>query len=316
MARKKRMLLIINPKSGRGQIKNRLLETMDIFVKAGYQVQVHITQCAMDARDVVIREGARKELIVCSGGDGTLNETISGIMNLKTQPHLGYIPAGSTNDFASSLKIPKQIAAAARVAALGNEYPIDIGEFCKERYFVYVAGFGAFTEVSYLTPQDRKNVLGHQAYMLEGVKSLASMKSYRMKVESEEMELEGEFIFGMVTNTISVGGFKGLVDQNVALNDGLFEVLLIKRPKTPLEFSNIVSSLFLKEEKSELVCKFKTRAVHIMSEEPVDWVLDGEFGGARTEVFVENLYRRVNIRCSFPLQSESVKAENRKFRKQ
>lgn len=302
MARKKRMLLIINPRSGRGQIKNRLLEIMDIFVKAGYQVQVHITQRALDARDVVIREGAGKELIVCSGGDGTLNETISGIMKLKTLPHLGYIPAGSTNDFASSLKIPKQMAAAARVAALGNEYPIDIGAFCGERYFVYVAGFGTFTEVSYLTPQDRKNVLGHQAYMLEGVKSLASIKAYRMRVESEEVEMNGEFIFGMVTNTISVGGFKGLVDQNAALNDGLFEVLLIKKPKTPLEFSNIVSSLFLKEEKSELVCKFKTRAVRIVSEEPVDWVLDGEFGGARTDVFVENLYQRVNIRRSLPLQ--------------
>lgn len=304
MARRKQMLLIINPKSGRGQVKNHLLEIEDIFVKAGYQVQVHITQRAMDARDVVLKDGARKELIVCSGGDGTLSETISGMVKLKTQPHLGYIPAGSTNDFASSLKIPKQMAAAARVAALGNEYPIDIGEFCKERYFVYVAGFGAFTEVSYMTPQDKKNLLGHQAYMLEGVKSLTTLKTYRMKVESEEVELEGDFIFGMVTNTISVGGFKGLVNQSVALNDGLFEVLLIKRPKTALELSTIVSSLFSREEKSELVCKFKTKAVRITSEEPVDWVLDGEFGGARTEVFVENLHQRIRIRRSMPQRQE------------
>ncbi|MDO5405806.1 MAG: YegS/Rv2252/BmrU family lipid kinase [Eubacteriales bacterium] len=316
MAKKKQMLLIINPKSGRGLVRNHLLEITDTFVKAGYQVQIHITQRALDARDVVIRDGAKKELIVCSGGDGTLNETITGMMQLKTHPHLGYIPAGSTNDFASSLKIPKQMGAAAMAAAYGSEYPIDIGEFCQERYFVYVAGFGAFTEVSYLTPQDKKNVLGHQAYMLESVKGLTSIKAYRMKVQTDEMQLEGDFIFGMVTNTISVGGFKGLVDQNAALNDGLFEVLLIRMPKTPLEFSNIVSSLFLKDEKSEQVCRFKTRAIRFTCEEPVDWVLDGEFGGARTEVYVENLHRRMEIRRSFTPKTDLVKAETGKLRKQ
>lgn len=298
----KQMLLIINPRSGRTQIKNRLLEILDIFAKAGYQVQVRITQHAQDAKETVIREGRGKDLIVCSGGDGTLNETICGMMELKHCPQLGYIPAGSTNDFASSLRIPRQMLAAARVAAGGMGYPIDIGRFCGERHFVYVAGFGAFTEVSYLTPQDKKNLLGHQAYMLEGVKSLTSIKSYQMKVTGAETELEGEFIFGMITNTISVGGFKGLVNQNVALNDGLFEVLLIRTPKTPLELSNVVSSLFLKEEHNEFVYKFKTRSLRVESKEPVDWVLDGEYGGSRTDVFVENLYRRMEIRRNLPLK--------------
>ena len=298
----KQMLFIINPRSGRAQIKNRLLEILDIFAKADYQVEVHITQRALDAKETVIQEGRGKDLIVCSGGDGTLNETISGMMELKHCPQLGYIPAGSTNDFASSLRIPKQMLAAAGVAAGGMGYPIDIGRFCGERYFVYVAGFGAFTEVSYLTSQDKKNLLGHQAYMLEGVKSLTSIKSYRMQVSCEEMELEEEFIFGMITNTISVGGFKGLVNQNVALNDGLFEVLLIRTPKTPLELSNIVSGLFLREEHNEFVYKFKTKSLSLKSEEPVDWVLDGEFGGSRTEVSVENLYRRMEIRRNLPLK--------------
>ncbi len=296
MARKKKMLLIVNPKAGKGKMKNHFLNVVDTFSEAGYQIQVHVTQGAQDARNTVIREGARQDLIVCSGGDGTLNETISGLLRLKKQPHLGYIPAGSTNDFASNLKLPKQIPQAARVAAYGENYPIDIGEFCSTEHFVYVAGFGAFTEVSYLTPQDKKNILGPQAYVLEGVKSLTSIKSYPMKIECEEFGIEGEFIFGMVTNTISVGGFKGLVSQEVALNDGLFEVLLIRSPKTPMELRDMVSGLILKEETSNLVIKFKTSQIRFWSDEPVDWVLDGEFGGSRTEVEIRNLYRRLTIR--------------------
>lgn len=289
------MLFVVNPCSGKGQIKNRLLEILDLFTKAGYEVRVHITQCGLDAKEVVQRDGMDYDLVVCSGGDGTLNETISGLMELSSPPLVGYIPSGSTNDFAASLRIPRQMLAAAEAAVYGEGYPIDIGCFCQEKHFIYVAGFGAFTEISYLTPQERKNMLGHQAYMLEWVKSLASIKSYGMKVTCEEMEVEGDFIFGMITNTISVGGFKGLVSQEVALNDGLFEVLLIRTPKNPLELSNTVANLFLKEENSEFVYKFKTKSLHIISKEPVDWVLDGEFGGKKTEVVVENLYRRIEI---------------------
>lgn len=295
MARKKKMLFIVNPKSGKERMKGRLLEIVNIFSGAGYQIQIHVTQRALDARDVVIREGAHKDIIVCSGGDGTLNETISGMLRLKHQPVLGYIPAGSTNDFASNLKLPRQMTAAAKVVVSGEDYPIDIGEFCGNESFVYVAGFGAFTEVSYLTPQDKKNLLGHQAYVLESVKSLTSIKSYRLRIQCDDWELEGDFIFGMVTNTISVAGFKGLVNQDVALNDGLFEVLLIRSPKSPAEIGSMVTELLLKEE-NNLVLKFKTSHIRIFSEEPVDWVLDGEFGGSRTEVEIKNLCRRLTIR--------------------
>ena len=298
MSKSKQMLLIINPRSGREKIRLKLLDILDTYTGAGYQVQVYVTQKALDARAAVLKYGARKDLIVCSGGDGTLNEVISGMMELPKPVMLGYIPAGSTNDFASSLRLPRQMLPAAVNAACGVPYAIDIGRFCEGRYFVYVAGFGAFTEVSYLTPQDKKNLLGHQAYILEGVKSLASIKSYPMKITTPDETLEGEFIYGMVTNTISVGGFKGLVNQDVALNDGLFEVLLIRTPKTPLELSGIVTGLLMKEEeKSELVYKFKTSRLHIEAQEPVDWVLDGEFGGSRTEVSVENLPRQIEILC-------------------
>ena len=189
---------------------------------------------------------------------------------------------------------------AAEAAVFGEPFPIDIGCFCGDRHFVYIAAFGAFTEVSYLTPQDKKNVLGHQAYMLEGMKSLASIKSYGMRIECGEMTLEGEFIFGMITNTMSVGGFKGLVAQNVALDDGEFEVLLIRTPKTPLDLTNIINYMFLKEEPNEYVHKFRTRSLKILSEEPIDWVLDGEFGGTRREVDINNLKKRIRIMRKVP----------------
>ena len=205
------------------------------------------------------------------------------------------IPSGSTNDYASSLEIPKQTMDAARNVLEGQPFPIDVGKFCKDRYFVYIAAFGAFTEISYQTSQDKKNLLGHQAYMLEGVKGLGALKSHRMKVEWDGNVLEEEFIFGMVTNTISVGGFKGLVTQSVALNDGEFEVLLIRNPRTPRDLSNIISYMFLKEEPNDYVFKFRAGHIRITSEEPVDWVLDGEFGGSRLEVEVENLKERIQI---------------------
>ena len=291
----KKMLFIFNPRSGKAQIKNKLVNILDIFTKAGYELTVHVTQRQGDAMEAAFRYGENKDLVVCSGGDGTLNETISGLMKLNEYPDLGYIPAGSTNDFASSLKISKDMLKAAEAAVSGQAYPIDIGGFCEDKYFIYIAAFGAFTEVSYLTPQDKKNVLGHQAYMLEGMKSLASIKSYSMRVECEEIMLEGEFIFGMITNTISVGGFKGLVTQDVALDDGEFEVLLIRSPKTALDLTNIINYMFLKEEPNEYVHNFRTRSLKLISDEPIDWVLDGEFGGARREVSITNLEKKIRI---------------------
>lgn len=291
----KKMLFIVNPRSGREQIRPRLLEILDQFSGAGYEVQIHVTQSPKDATYVVEQFGSGKDLVVCSGGDGTLNEVISGLMELEEPPLLGYIPAGSTNDYASSLQIPKSMMDAAGNVLSGEPYPIDIGRFCQERFFIYIAAFGAFTEISYQTSQDKKNLLGHQAYVLEGVKSLAALKTYPMRVEWEDQVLEEEFVFGMVTNTISVGGFKGLVTQSVALNDGQFEVLLIRNPRTPMDLSNIISYMFLKEEPNDYVYKFKTDRLRITSQAPVDWVLDGEFGGSRTEVTIENLRERMKI---------------------
>lgn len=290
-----RMLFIVNPRAGKAQIKSNLLEVVDVFVKAGWQVEIHTTQAPLDALRTARERGSRMDMVVCSGGDGTLSETISGMMDLKEPPLLGYIPAGSTNDFASSLKIPSHMIKAAEYVVSGEPYAVDIGQFCQERHFVYVAAFGMFTEVSYMTPQEKKNLLGHQAYMLEGMKSLANIKSYSMRLESDKMNLEGDFIFGMVTNTVSVGGFKGLVKTDVALNDGLFEVLMIRMPRTAMELKNILSSMILKEEQSEYVYRFKTSSLTITFEEPADWVLDGEFGGSKTKVEIQNHRQRIQI---------------------
>ena len=297
----KKMLFIINPRSGKEQIRSRLLEILDSFVKAGYGPSVYITQGPKDAEYQAAR-AKTKELVVCSGGDGTLNEVVSGLMTItpEKRPELGYIPSGSTNDFASSLGLPKNMRKAAQTAALGKPFLVDVGVFGKNRYFVYVAAFGAFTEVSYSTPQETKNILGHQAYMLEAIKRLTGLKSYRMRLTWEHLveqrELEEEFILGMVTNTTSIGGFKGLVGMDVALDDGEFEVLLVRKPRTPLDIASIAAYLIQREGENECVFKFRTSKLTVQSEELVDWSLDGEFGGSQTEVVIENKPREIAIR--------------------
>lgn len=291
----KRILFIVNPTAGKERMKRHLMNVLSLFTKAGWEITIHITQAPLDAMQTAQQKGAAVDMIVCSGGDGTLSETISGMMKLSSPPVLGYIPAGTTNDFASSLGIPADSIKAAQNVICGHPYAVDIGYFCQERTFVYVAAFGAFTAVSYMTPQEKKNLLGHQAYMLEGVKSLASLKSYTMRVEADELSMEGDFIFGMVSNTTSVGGFKGLLAPDVRLDDGLFEVLLIRTPKTPIELTNILSSMILKEEQSEYVYRFKTSHLKIHAMESVDWVLDGEFGGAKKDVEIENMQKRISI---------------------
>ena len=293
-----KMLFVFNPRSGKEQIRSKLLDILDIFIKAGYEVSVHITQGPRDAVNVVRRRGRGKTLIVCSGGDGTLNEVVSALMTMEPEhrPALGYIPSGSTNDFASSLGLSRHMKEAAQMAVDGSDFAVDAGRFGADRYFVYVAAFGAFTEVSYRTPQETKNLLGHQAYMLEAVKRITGLKSYRMRFEWGDKSLEDEFILGMVTNTISIGGFKGLVGMDVALDDGEFEVLLIRRPRTPKDIAAIASYLILREGENECVSQFRTSSLRVTSPEPVDWSLDGEFGGSHREIQIDNLQRAVKIR--------------------
>lgn len=294
----KKVLFILNPKSGREQIRSKLLDILNVFSKAGLEVEVYVTQEAGEAQKMAERYGKRKDMIVCSGGDGTLNEVVSGIMAVERakRPVIGYIPAGSTNDFASSLGLSRNMKTAAEDVINGRDFAVDVGRFGEDRYFVYVAAFGAFTEVSYKTPQETKNLLGHQAYMLEGVKRISGLRSYRMTFEWDGGRLEEEFILGMITNTVSIGGFKGLVGMDVALDDGEFEVLLVRTPRTPRDISSIVSYLLTREGENDCVYQFRARSIRVTSEDSIDWTLDGEFGGSRSTVQIENLRREAVIR--------------------
>ena len=232
----KKLLFLFNPHAGKAQIKNKLLQIVDIMVKGGYDVTIYPTQAREDAFRMVYDRAAEFDRIVCSGGDGTLDEAVSGMILSGNKIPLGYIPAGSTNDFANSLKIPKDMVKAAEIAISGEPFACDVGMF-NEEPFVYVAAFGIFTAVSYKTSQEWKNILGHAAYILEGVKSLTEITSYRLRVECEDAVIEDEFIYGMISNSNSVGGFKNMTGKNVLLDDGKFEVTLIRKPK------NIVSSM-------------------------------------------------------------------------
>ena len=285
---KKKVLFIVNPKSGKGSIRSKLLDIVDIFVKAGFDLTLYISQSAGDARAKAKEVEGRYELVICSGGDGTLDEVISGMMECEKRSAIGYIPCGSTNDFAHSLKIPTSMTKAAEHIAAWKEFPCDIGRF-NDDYFVYIAAFGLFTDVSYETSQDVKNVLGHLAYILEGMKKLTEIKSYPMKVESEEMMVEGNFLFGMVTNSTSVGGFRNITGKHVHLDDGVFEVTLIKTPQNILELNEIIQAVIAgKSENNKYFYQFRSKAVKFISGDPVAWTLDGEFGGYHEVVDVKN----------------------------
>lgn len=293
---KKKLLFVFNPKSGKGLIKDHLLSIVDTMTKADYEITIYPTQCQADAIQVVKEKAKEYSLVVCSGGDGTLDEVVTGMEQSEVNIPIGYIPAGSTNDFANSLGIPKDMQSAAQVAVTGKPFPCDVGGFNNDT-FVYVAAFGLFTEVSYKTSQQMKNILGHAAYILEGAKSLMDITSYKMKVEHDGETIEDEFIYGMVTNSLSVGGFKGISGPDVLLDDGLFEVTLIKKPKNPIELNKILVGLANRENDNELIYSFKTSRLHVESEVEVPWTLDGEFGGAHTDLDIKNLNKQIIIMC-------------------
>ncbi len=286
---------MFNPVSGKGQVGNNLLEIIDCFVKNGYEVTVHPTQGPQDAKEVVSGMSGQYQLVVCCGGDGTLNETVSGMMERKKKVPVGYIPSGSTNDFAISLQIPDQVALAARTAVCGRKARCDVGMF-NGRCFVYIAAFGLFTDVSYETSQELKNRIGHMAYLLEGIKRLQGVQPCRIRLEYGEGEsVEGDFIYGMITNSISAGGFKHITGKHVKLDDGLFEVMLVRMPKNPNELNEIIACLANRIDDSELVEMFKTDSLRLKADREIRWTLDGEYGGSYEEVEIQNERRAIQM---------------------
>ncbi len=284
----KKMLFVYNPRSGKGLIRNHLSAILELFSANDFEITVYPTKKGLDASDIIKRCAGDYDEVVCSGGDGTLDEVVSGLMRSGVRRTIGYIPAGSTNDFGNSLGIPKQMEQAAQLIVKGEPFACDIGKF-NDEYFVYVAAFGFLTDVSYQTNQELKNMLGHTAYLLEGMKRVGSWKSYFLRIESEEFTDEGEFMYGMVSNSTSVAGIRGLTGKNVELNDGLFEVMLVRTPQNLADWPEVITAILMKDEASKNVVRFKTKHLRITSEIPVAWTRDGENGGEHTQAELVNL---------------------------
>ena len=302
MNRENKLLFVYNPRSGKGQIKNKLSEILNIFAGAGYEITVRPTQCTKDAYETIRTTGVNYGIIVSSGGDGTLNESFQGIMELplEKRPYFGYIPTGSTNDFASTLSISKNPVTAAKGIVKGKKFWCDVGK-ASTGYFAYVAAFGAFTNVAYATPQETKNALGHLAYILEGLKSLTTLESYPVRVQyvdefGEKKQFEDEFIYGMISNTESVGGMNLLKKSEIDLQDGMFEALLVRNPENPIELQQTINALVTKDFSSDRFYFFRTNAVQFEGESDISWTLDGEYGGTVKSMQIDNIAKAICMR--------------------
>ena len=283
----KRIMIIANPKAGLGKIKASLFSVVEIFSKSGYEVTVYPTKKAKDAYNRV-KDGVEgfDTLVVC-GGDGTLNEVVSGVVSSGADATIRYIPAGTLNEWSSGLKISRNIVK-------GNVRELDVGCF-DDKYFTYTASFGAFTEASYSAPQDVKNVIGQAAYLFEGIKSIAHIKPISLVIEADGKIIEGDFLFGAVSNSHSVGGVLKL-DQNVVnLGDGFFEVLLIRKPDTLQELQQIVDGILKKEFDRKGLEFFKASSIRVRGKKALDWTLDGEHAVGGRETVIKNLHQRMKF---------------------
>ena len=290
------MLLFVNPAAGREEMRGALMDAISRFTAAGYEVTCHPTQKPHDISEVIRDRGGQFDMIVACGGDGTLNETVTGLMHLnkKPKPLLGYIPTGTVNDFATSLHIPKTIPEAVENIISGVPFPVDMGGF-NDQYFTYVAAFGAFTKVSYSTPHASKQALGRAAYLLEGVRSLGDIHPIHVTVKTQNETVEDDVILGMVTNATSVGGFKALDDDIVKMDDGLNELVLVRAPKDLIAFNNLIGAILLRDFSPEYFYILQSAYVTLEFDQPVAWTLDGEYGGETTKADIININKPLRI---------------------
>lgn len=296
MDKLKRLAFIYNAQAGKSLLKPHISDIADIFVKGGYEPCILPTQAKFFCRDYIAENAPRFDAVAVSGGDGTLNEAVNGLMALEEglRPPIGYIPSGTTNDFAASAKLSGVFLEAARAIASGRERLLDAGKF-NGTYFAYIAAFGAFTDVSYATPQQFKNVFGHAAYVLTGIKRLPAIKPHKMKVVTESEAFEGEFIYGMVSNTVSVGGMKALPENAVDMNDGLFEVILVNSISGAADLNRLMSDFAGRVPDSARYKFFRARSLTFYTEERLAWTTDGEFGGEHDTVRIENMHNAVRL---------------------
>lgn len=290
-----KLFFVFNPKAGKEKIKSKLGDIIELFSSKGHEITVHATTHKGDAKELIAKLPDDFDRVICAGGDGTLDEAVQGLSERKNKIPLGYIPAGSTNDFANSLGLPTgKVLEAAKVAISDRLAKVDVGNF-NGQPFVYVAAFGAFTEVSYETSQESKNILGHAAYLVEAMKRLSEIQSFKMHVEAGNMVIDDEFIYGMVTNSQSVGGFKNITGENISLNDGLFEVTLIRKIENAANLNDVLAGLVDRNLGNKSMYYFKTDKLKIVSEKEIPWTLDGEFGGKTDNVEIKNLKKFLSI---------------------
>ena len=283
----RKLLMIVNPRAGKSKSHGPLFDAAAALSQAGYLLSIHVTSAPGDAAETARREGGRYDLVVAVGGDGTLNEVVSGLVQLRRPPLLGYLPQGSTNDFASSLHISPDPAEAAAAIARNVPRLLDVG-FWNGRSFLYVASFGAFTRTSYAAPQNAKNALGHFAYILEGMKDLSTLRPYRVRLRADGETLDGEYLFGAVCNSTSIGGLMKLNPERVVLDDGLFEMLLIPSPKTAADLQSLVHALLNQEYDSQGLIFRHVSSIRLETEEDLPWSLDGEYAPSVPAVDIEN----------------------------
>lgn len=289
----KKLLLIVNPLAGRNKPRGPLFDAAAAFSRAGYLLSIFITARGGDAVEAAAAAGAY-DVVVAVGGDGTLNEVVTGLMRLERPPLLGYLAQGSTNDFAASLHISGKPASAAAAIVNGGPRRLDIGCW-NERYFVYVASFGAFTRSSYTATQAAKNALGHLAYILEGMKDLNSLRPYQVRITADGEVLDGEYLFGAVCNSTSIGGLMKLDPDRVVLDDGRFELLLIPNPQTAADLQNLVMAVLNQEYDSEGLVFRHVSSIHLETEDELPWSLDGEFAPNLPAVDIENRRRALTM---------------------
>ncbi|HEX3076322.1 MAG TPA: diacylglycerol kinase family protein [Lachnospiraceae bacterium] len=293
---KKSILFIYNPKAGKGKIRALLPDIIELFNNHCYEVVVYATRYKRHAEQIVedCLQQQRFDYVVCSGGDGTLNEVINGTMNCDIRPKIGYIPSGTVNDFAYTLRLPKNMMEAAKTVLVDSLQSCDVGSF-NESYFVYNAAFGLFSDVSYKTAQSFKKMLGRIAYLFEGVKRLSNLKAYHIDIILDEQVISEQFIYGMVANTKSVGGFRGITGNEVMLDDGKFEGIFIRMPHNILDLQDIINHLRKGNLNCDLILSLPVKKIHFRSEEEVPWVIDGEYGGQLHNVRIENNRQAVSI---------------------
>ena len=292
----KRLLLIVNPQAGQRKVGKHLADIIDIFNRADYEVITHITASAGDCENMVMHYAPQLDLVVCCGGDGTFNETIAGVLRSEVEVPVGYIPAGSTNDFANSLKLPTDVLKAAREIVRGESEHLDVGSFAG-RYFSYVASFGAFTRASYATPQSLKNALGHLAYVLGGIQELSQIKTHHLRFDLPDgTVIEDDFIFGAVSNSTSVGGILTLAPERVDMADGLLEMLLVRAPKDLIELADCLVALQKQTYNCGMITFRSTPSAVVTAPADMDWTLDGEQQKGLEHIEIQCLHRKLLLR--------------------